>query len=134
MTRLEKCWAIHTGRSLARKQPQANLLPYKVILHTYLPMKMEQSVPKNIYKIQTPGELPRRKYTTGRNLPSRYQTLRWQNRKVQHCSYYCLYRIILKLDVTTLTQNKCDYVGGGYTWLHPGSHTTRRAPEPAEDP
>ena len=37
-----------------------------VILHTYLPVKIEQTdcSETSAYKIQTPGELPRRKHTT----------------------------------------------------------------------
>ena len=42
MTRFEKSWSIYTGNGLVRSQIFSRL----VILHTYLPMKMEQSVPK----------------------------------------------------------------------------------------
>jgi hypothetical protein len=41
-----------------------------VILHTYLPMKMEQTEcsETSTYKIQTPGELPRRKHTINKGM------------------------------------------------------------------
>ena len=67
MTRFEKCLGIYTGKGLARKFSSQifscintptflNL----VILHTYLPMKMEQTEcsETSAYKIQTPGNYP----------------------------------------------------------------------------
>jgi hypothetical protein len=53
MTRFEICWGIHTGKGLAQAIPsqtfsRMNTLTFLNPSHsyTYLPMKMEQSVPK----------------------------------------------------------------------------------------
>ena len=64
MTRFEKCWGIYTGKGLTRAKPFRVQVPqhlsYLVILHTYLPMKMERTECSETltYKIQTPGNYP----------------------------------------------------------------------------
>ena len=64
MTSFEKCWGIYMGKGLARTKPFPIYIPQHfsnlVILHTYLPMKMEQTERSetSAYKIHTPGNYP----------------------------------------------------------------------------
>ena len=57
-----ECWSICMGKGLARKGPEpfTPIFSNPVILHTYPPMKMEQTEHSktSAYKIQTPANYP----------------------------------------------------------------------------